>query len=185
MDKAKLLSLTADIVSAHASTNELTQEALLTEIGHVFAKLAALAGEEGTVDIAGESAAPAPEEVRPAVPLAAAFGADKVFCMVCGAGMKTLKRHLAAAHGLKPGQYRKQFGIPAGTLLVASKYSEARKEMAKGLNLAERLEKARAARAKKGAKSAKEEAPAQAAKLAKQAKAPKGGKASKRGAAAK
>jgi predicted transcriptional regulator len=173
MDKAKLLSLTAEIVSAHASTNELTQEALITEIGHVFAKLASLAGTEGTVEIAIEAGAASAQEIKPAVPLAAAFGADKVFCMVCGAGMKTLKRHLSAAHGMKPGQYRKQFGIPAGTLLVASKYSEARKEMAKGLNLAERLQKARAARAKKAGKPVKEAAPAKVAKVAKVAKAVK------------
>ena len=40
--------------------------------------------------------------------------------MVCGKGMKTLKRHISTAHGLKPGQYRKQFNIPAGTPLVAT-----------------------------------------------------------------
>ena len=63
--------------------------------------------------------------------------------------MKTLKRHLATAHDLKPGQYRKMYGIPAGTPLVAKDYSEARKKMAQDLNLAERLVKARAARGKK------------------------------------
>ncbi len=150
MDTDKLLSLTAEIVSAHASTNELTQEALLDEIGQVFVKLASLAGIEG-VQYRVEETALAPETATPAVPIEAAFGVDKVFCMVCGQGMKTLKRHIATAHDLKPGQYRRRFGIPAGTALVAKNYSEQRKAMAKRLNLGEKLVQARAVRAAKKA----------------------------------
>jgi predicted transcriptional regulator len=150
MDKKALLQMTADIVASHASMNEIGQDALLDEIQKVFGKLASLGegmeletvAEATAVEVAGEVAAPA-------VPLEAAFGADKVFCMVCGKGMKTLKRHLSTAHGLKPGQYRKQYNIPAGTPLVAKNYSEQRKAMAQSLNLAERLVKARAARGKK------------------------------------
>ena len=62
---------------------------------------------------------------------------------------ESLKRHLSTAHDLKPGQYRKQFGIASGTPLVAKNYSEARKKMALDLNLAEGLARARAARSKK------------------------------------
>ena len=149
MDKKMLLQMTADIVSAHASMNEISQEELLAEIGKVYGRLSSLSDgiemEEAEAPAEGGEV----EAVKPAVPLEAAFGADKVFCMVCGKGMKTLKRHLSTAHDLKPGQYRKQFGVPAGTPLVATNYSEARKKMAKDLNLAERLVKARAARGKK------------------------------------
>ena len=146
MDKTALLTMTKDIVAAHASMNELTQEELLAEIQNIYAKLAALAGVEDVagVPIEGEEVA-----TPAAVPLQAAFGAEQVFCMVCGKGMKTLKRHLATAHDLKPGQYRKQFGVPPGTPLVAKRYSEARKKMALDLNLAEGLAQARAARKKK------------------------------------
>ncbi len=151
MDKRLLLQLTADIVASHASMNEMGQEDLLAEIDRVYQKLASLAGEEVAEQ---EAAAPAEEaEVeappKPAVPLEAAFGKEKIFCMVCGKGMKTLKRHLTTAHGLKPGQYRRMFGIPAGTPLVARDYSEARKKMAEKLNLAERLVEARRIRAQK------------------------------------
>ena len=150
MDKRLLLQMTADIVASHASMNELTQADLLGEIDQVFGKLANLAGgvetPEGEVL---ESAGAQPEAMKAAVPLEAAFGAEKVFCMACGKGMKTLKRHLATAHEMKPGQYRKMFKIPPGTPLVAKDYSEARKRMAQDLNLAERLVKARAARGKK------------------------------------
>ncbi len=147
MDKKALLQMTADIVASHASMNEISQEDLLGEIDKVFGKLSNLS--EGAEFATEEVAAEASESSSAAVPLEAAFGADKVFCMVCGKGMKTLKRHLSTAHGLKPGQYRKQYSIPAGTPLVAKNYSEARKKMAQKLNLAERLVKARAARGKK------------------------------------
>lgn len=155
MDKKELLAMTADIVSAHASINEMNQEALLAEIQNVFAKLSFLGG------CASETVAEAPAGTaaisKPIVPLEAAFGKDKVFCMICGRGMKTLKRHLNAEHGLKPGQYRKQFGIPSGTKLVAADYAEKRKAISAGLNLEDRLVKARAAR--KTAKKAPEKAP--------------------------
>ena len=146
MDKKTLLGMTTDIVAAHASMNALSQDQLLAEIQNIYAKLAALGGAEdvASVPIEGEEVA-----ATPAVPLEAAFGADQVFCMVCGKGMKTLKRHLSTAHDLKPGQYRKQFSIPAGTPLVAKNYSKARRKMAMDLNLAEGLAKARAARGKK------------------------------------
>ncbi|MBI5439826.1 MAG: MucR family transcriptional regulator [Deltaproteobacteria bacterium] len=150
MDKKLLLQMTTDIVASHASVNELSQTDLLGEIELVFRKLSSLAGGAEVEEMPVEEPEPAPEkELKPAVPFEAAFGADKVFCMVCGQGMKTLKRHLATAHQMKPGQYRKAFGIPAGTPLVARNYSEARKRMAADLNLAERLVKARAARGKK------------------------------------
>ncbi len=150
MDKRLLLQLTADIVASHASMNELSQEGLLAEIDRVYAKLATLGGMEDVEMPALEAEEGGAEEPpKPAVPLEAAFGKEKVFCMLCGRGMKTLKRHLATAHDLKPGQYRRMFSIPAGTPLVAKDYSEARKKMAKDLNLAERLVEARAARGKK------------------------------------
>lgn len=148
MEKRLLLQMTADIVASHASMNELSQADLLGEIDRVYTRLAGLAGgvegeEEGEAPVGGTEAS------KPAVPLEAAFGTDRVFCMVCGKGMKTLKRHLATAHDMKPGQYRKAFGIAPGTPLVAKEYSETRKKMAQDLNLAERLVKARAARGKK------------------------------------
>jgi predicted transcriptional regulator len=155
MDVKTLLGMTTDIVSAHASSNELTQEQLLGEIQNVFAKLAALSGGPAVACVAIEQAGPEAGLPKPAVPLEAAFGADKVFCMVCGQGMKTLKRHLSTSHGLKPGQYRKQFNVPAGTPLVAKNYSEARKQMALEKNLGAGLAKARAARATAPAKRAK------------------------------
>jgi predicted transcriptional regulator len=150
MDKKTLLNFTSNIVASHTAANKLSRAELLAEIGQVFGKLASLAGVKD-VEPPGLEELPfgKEQEIVAAVPLEAAFGADKIFCMVCGQGMKTLKRHLSTAHDLKPGEYRKRFGIRAGTPLVAKDYSEARRKMATDLNLAEGLAKARAARAKR------------------------------------
>lgn len=153
MDERSILQMTADIVAAHASLTEMSSDALVAEIGEIYNRLARLAGEiEG---VPGGGAAPAfgAAAIQPALPLEAAFRADRVFCMICGKGLKTLKRHLSTAHALTPGQYRRQFGIPAGTALVAKRYSEARRKLAQDLNLAEGLAKARAVRAKKKKKA--------------------------------
>jgi len=154
MDKNQhYLQMTVDIVASHASMNKLGQSELLSELDLVYKKLINLAGGEGIDAAIGAEVPEAEQKMKPAVPLDAAFGAEKVFCMVCGKGMKTLKRHLSTAHDMKPGQYRKAFDIPPGTILVAKQYSAERKKMAKKLKLADQLAVARAAKAAKRKKS--------------------------------
>src|SRR3970040_987403 len=123
MDKRVLVELTTEIVSAHASVNEMSREDLLDEIQAVFQKLNVLVGAEG------EAAAGVLMEVKPAIPLNAAFGAEQVFCMECGKGFTTLKKHLSVSHNLTPKDYRKKFKVPAKTPLVATHSSEAKQKM--------------------------------------------------------
>jgi predicted transcriptional regulator len=138
-----LLELTASIVSSHASMSEMTSDELVQEIEKVYSSLQKLEG-------AGSEAAVAAEAKAPAMTLKKAFQADQVCCMVCGkGGMKTLTRHLAKVHGMKPGEYRKQFGIPSGQALTAKNFSDARRKMAQDRGLAENLAKAREIRATK------------------------------------
>ena len=153
---ATLVELAANIVSSHASVNEMSTEELLQEIQKVFSALQQLdvAGTAGQAAEAGPKAPP--------MSLKKAFQADQVFCMICGrGGMKTLARHLAQTHGIKPGEYRKQFGIPSNQPLTAKNFSEGRRKMAHDRGLADNLAKARAVRA---AKLAEKAAPAKPAK---------------------
>jgi len=143
MDKKFLVELTAEIVSAHASVNEMKKEELLDEMQSVFQKLLSLAG---SVSEEGEAA---PQEIKPAVPVNKAFGADKVICLVCGKSFTTLKKHINVSHQMTPKDYRKQFGIPTKTPLVARKYSEAKKKIAQEKGLAAKLAEGRKRRAKK------------------------------------
>jgi predicted transcriptional regulator len=128
----------------------MTSDEILQELQKVYASLKAL--EAGTsIAMASSVSAGGPE-----LTVRQAFKRDEVICMVCGkGGFKTLKRHLSMSHALKPGQYRKQFGIPSTQSLAAKSYSESRRQMAIDKGLGEGLAKARAMRvAKKSATSA-------------------------------
>ena len=139
---SSLLELTANIVSSHASVSEMSGEDLLLELQKVHIALQKLEGETEGMEKT--------ESKGPAMSVKKAFQPDQVCCMICGkAGMKTLARHLAQVHGLKPGEYRKQFGIPSSQALTARNFSEARRRMAQEKGLADNLAKARAVRAAK------------------------------------
>ena len=139
---ATILEMAVEIVAAHASTTNMSKEELIAEIASVYQALSALDKGEA---ITGEVAE---EETAPAISKKKAFGKDKVVCMICGKGMKTLTRHIKTAHAMTPGQYRKQFGIPRTQSLAAKNYSESRRQMALDRGLGEKLAKAREARAK-------------------------------------
>ena len=175
-----LLELTASIVSSHAAVSELSTEELVQEIQKVYSTLQNL--ESTPVE------APVPEETKtPAIPVKKSIQADQVICLICGKDkMKTLTRHLAQVHNMKPGAYRKQFGIPSGQSLTAKNFSEARRKMAQERGLADNLAKAREVRAAK--LKAKQSPPAKAAakaKAAPKAKAQKAVKTAKAKAAPK
>jgi len=138
-----LLELTAEIVSSHASNNQMSSESLLQEMQDVFKALKAL--EAGDL----------PQETTPKqLTVKQAFKKDEVICMVCGKSFITLKKHLATAHNLKPGQYRKQFGIPSSQSLAARSYSAAKRQAATERGLSDVLAKARAERTTKKKKAA-------------------------------
>ncbi len=140
---ATLLEMATEIVLSMAASSTLSKDELLAEIAAVHKGLAAIEkGEIVPEGVLEESSA------APAVSRKKAFGKDKVVCMLCGKGMKTLARHLKTAHGLKPGEYRKQFDIPRSQPLAAKAYSESRRQMAVDRGLGENLAKARAARSR-------------------------------------
>lgn len=140
---ATLLEMAAEIVAAHASSTSLSKEELIAELTEIHKALAAL--EKGEAVAVPE---PSQEPAAPTISRKKAFGKDKVVCMLCGKEMKTLARHLKTSHGMKPGEYRKQFDIPRNQPLAARSYSESRRQMAVDRGLGENLAKARAARGK-------------------------------------
>ena len=141
-----ITELASEIVLAHASNTSMTKEELIAELKEVHATLIAL--EKGEA-VSGQLTEEEQEATAPAITKRKAFGKKQIFCMVCGKGFTTLKRHLGAAHDMTPKEYRKQFGIPAGTMLASKDYSESRRQMAIDKDLAGGLAKARAARGKK------------------------------------
>lgn len=145
---ATILEMAADIVAAHASTTNMTKEELVSELNEVYNALNSLDKGE-TVAVVAE------EDAGPVVTRKKAFGKDKIYCMICGKGMKTLSRHLKTSHDMTASEYRKQYDIPRSQSLAAKSYSETRRQMAIDRGLGEKLAKARAAKGKgKGKKKA-------------------------------
>ena len=142
---ATLLEMAAEIVAAHASSTTMTKEELVAEIVSVYQALASLEKGEAVAETAPAEVALSKADVKKSI------GKDKIKCLICGESMKTLTRHLKSKHDLKPGQYRKQFGIPSSQSLAAKNYSESRRQMALDRGLPDVLAKARAARVKKAA----------------------------------
>ncbi len=139
---ATILEMAAEIVAAHASTTNMTKEELVTELSDVYNALSALEKGEALAESIGTAETPVVTRKK-------AFGKDKIYCMICGKGMKTLSRHLKTAHNISASEYRKQFDIPRSQSLAAKSYSETRRQMAIDRGLGEKLAKARATRGRK------------------------------------
>jgi len=126
-----IITLTADIVSAHVSNNSVAVGDLPALISNVHAALSGL-GQE--------AAAPAKSSREPAVSVRSSVKPDAIVCLVCGSRNKMLKRHLQTAHGLTPADYREEFGLKADYPLVAPNYSEQRRTLAHSIGLGRKRE---------------------------------------------
>lgn len=162
---ASIIEMAAEILAAHASTTPMTSDELITGLQKIHAALQSLE--------AGKEVAASADEAKAPVSLKDAFKKNEVVCLVCGkGGFKTLTRHLNTAHGLKPRDYRKQFGIATSQPLSAKSLTEARRRVAQERGLGNNLAKARAARAANAA--AKPAKPAKSVKAAPKARVAKG-----------
>lgn len=121
---AHLLTLTAQIVSAHVANNSIQQDALPALIQSVFKTLAATG-----VEVAE------PVKPEPAVPVKRSVFSDHIVCLEDGKKLKMLKRHLATSYQLTPDQYRQRWGLPADYPMVAPDYAKHRSALAKKIGL--------------------------------------------------
>lgn len=139
---SNLTELTTQIIAARAAKKDMTREEFQEEMQMVYSFLKGI--EEGVAQPAAQE--PVADTKPLKVNLKQYFKKDEVICAICNKGFKTLKRHLATAHDLKPGEYRKQFGIPSTQSLAAKSYVESRRQMAIDKGLGEGLAKARASK---------------------------------------
>lgn len=120
-----LLTLVADIISAHVGHNTVAAEELPQLITAVYGSLEGL----------GQPAAPVEEERTPAVSVRASVKRDAITCLECGTKLKMLKRHLSTHHQITPSEYRSRWNLAADYPLVAPNYADTRKELAKRIGL--------------------------------------------------
>jgi predicted transcriptional regulator len=123
---SSLAELTTKIVSAYVSRHKVTPSELATLITTVASQLAKVGTKVGP---------PAEEKSEPAVPVRRSIRPDHLVCLVCGKPQKMLKRHLDAAHGLTPAQYRERFGLKLDYPMAAPNYVQQRREMALAMGL--------------------------------------------------
>jgi predicted transcriptional regulator len=120
-----LITLTADIVSAHVSNNSVAVNDLPTLIQNVHNALTGL----GTP-------APQPEaKPEPAVSIRSSVKPDYIVCLEDGKKLKMLKRHLMTHYQMTPDEYRQKWGLPADYPMVAPNYAEQRRSLAKKIGL--------------------------------------------------
>ncbi|WP_114520324.1 MucR family transcriptional regulator [Altererythrobacter sp. ZODW24] len=119
-----LVTLTADIVSAHVSNNDVDVTDVPMLIASVHGALADI-GNDNQVEEAPE----------PAVSIRSSIKKDHIVCLEDGKKMKMLKRHLMTDHGMTPDEYRARWGLGADYPMVAPDYAETRRVLAKKIGL--------------------------------------------------
>ena len=120
-----LITLTADIVSAHVSNNSVAVSDLPLLINNVHNALKGL-GERK------EEPAPKPE---PKVSIRSSVKPDFIVCLEDGKKLKMLKRHLMTHYNMTPDDYRQKWGLSADYPMVAPNYAEQRRTLAKSIGL--------------------------------------------------
>jgi predicted transcriptional regulator len=124
-ENQELITLTADIVSAHVSNNSVPTAEVASLIQSVYSALGGLGAP-----------APEPQQEKPkgAVSVRSSIKPDFLVSMIDGKPYKMLRRHIAQ-HGYTPESYREAFGLPRDYPMVASNYAEQRRALAHKIGL--------------------------------------------------
>ena len=129
MEQDNLIELTAEIVSAYVSNNNIDSgelSDLISEVHSALHRTAAGAPE------------PEPEPLKPAVTVRKSVTPDFIVCLEDGKKFKSLKRHLRTHYDLTPDEYREKWGLPSDYPMVAPNYATARSSLAKSMGLGKR-----------------------------------------------
>ena len=120
-----LISLTADIVSAHVANNNVATGDVAVLIRNVYDALEA----------AGAPPALEAPKAEPAVSVKASVKPDYLVCLEDGKRLKMLKRYLRTNYNMTPEDYRAKWSLPRDYPMVAPIYAEQRRGLAKQIGL--------------------------------------------------
>lgn len=107
------------------------------------AVLGAPPSEPASDTIKAEEVTISPRDARKSI------GKDSITCLICGAKMTVLTKHLKDAHKMEAKEYKAKFGLPKTQSLCSRNLSEAKRAQAATLNLSQHLTAARAVKAAK------------------------------------
>ena len=129
VEQDNLIELTAEIVSAYVSNNDVDSGMIPTLISDVHSALhkTASGGSE-----------PEAEPLKPATSIRKSVTPDYIICLEDGKKFKSLKRHLRTHYDLTPEEYRSKWGLPADYPMVAPNSAKARSNLAKEMGLGQK-----------------------------------------------
>lgn len=139
----ELMTLTADIVTAHLGNNTVAVNDVPNLIEKVYASLSSL----GTAAPEAEQ-----EKQAPAVSIRSSVKPDYIVCLEDGAKLTMLKRYLRTKFDMTPEQYRAKWNLPRDYPMVAPNYAEKRRNLAHAIGLGRKAKGTPAAEAKAPAK---------------------------------
>lgn len=132
MDRNELTTLTADIVAAYVSNNQVDALSLSDVILTVHK---ALVQTEQPSEFERQLHKSSGSISKPSVPIKTSVSSHSITCLECGIEFKMLKKHLTKAHKLTPNEYRRRWNLDDNYRLVALKYSEKRRTIANNIGL--------------------------------------------------
>ena len=131
----EILKMTAQIVSAYVSHNELPGSQIPEVIKSVYVTLES--------QKSGDAAA-AQEPPKPAVSIRKSVTPDYIVCLEDGKKLKMLKRHLKTAYNMTPEEYRERWNLAVDYPMVAPNYAKQRSKLAKQIGLGTRARRKKA-----------------------------------------
>lgn len=126
IDPDALLSLTAEIVSAHVTNNRVGVVEVPLLIRDVHAALSGLVSPEPEEQV---------EPQKPAVSIRSSIKPDHLICLEDGKQLTMLKRYLMRNFGMTPADYRAKWKLPPDYPMVAPNYAEKRRVLANTIGL--------------------------------------------------
>lgn len=133
MTDSPVLTLTAQIVAAYVSRNEVPRGDVARLVAEVHAALEAV-GTGAPVSVSPDLK-PQKSSIKKSV------FPDYLICLEDGKRFKSLKRHLRVKYNLTPEQYRAKWGLAADYPMVAPRYAETRSKLAKSMGLGRKAKK--------------------------------------------
>ncbi len=124
--RGDVLSMATEIVAAYVSNNPIAANQIPEIINTVYTSLQTLNGQPAEVPS---------EPPKPAVSIRRSVMPDYIVCLEDGKKLKMLKRHLRAAYGMTPEEYRTKWGLAADYPMVAPNYALQRSAFAKKIGL--------------------------------------------------
>ena len=139
-ENTSLAKLTVDVavafISHHPIAPDQVKNLLLDILGALQTGPAAGPGKPFAAAVDAARAVEVEQAtLTPAVDISQSVTDEYLYSLEDGQPYRSLRRHLAAKHGMTPDDYRRKWGLPDDYPMVAPSYARERSEVAKRIGL--------------------------------------------------